>query len=76
MSVRKSWWVFSSETFLLLHQTHVFIDSSIIFSHSEKRSTENMDKNANHAVQAHTVFIKHLLHSVGTQYGADTGPRS
>lgn len=40
MSVLKSRRVFSSEAFLLLQQTHVFIDSSIVFSYPEKKASD------------------------------------
>lgn len=33
----KSLYILSSETFLLLHQPHIFIYSSTIFSHSEMK---------------------------------------
>lgn len=60
----KSWRVFSSETFLLLHQTHIFIDSSIIFSHSEKKKRKTtLIKMQTYCLTLHDSYKAHTLFS-------------
>ena len=73
-----SWQVFSSETFLLLHQAHVFIDSSIIFSHSEKkRKKKTLTKTQTYCLTLCDSYNPSTSFS-GTEYGTDiaVAPRS
>lgn len=55
--------IFSSETLLLLHQPHIFIYSSTIFSHSEMKSgfrvppKKKKSYNTHHIIQAQLILL-------------------